>query len=77
MEIMDNSSRNPVIIISADEVAAWLRTKADEAGFADRSMCAVQVTVEHPFVGGTNYHGECPKLVVMVSNIRDSRDPGQ
>lgn len=77
MEIIDNSSRNPVIIISAEEVAAWLRTKADEAGFPDRAMCAVQVTVEHPFVGGTNYHGECPKLVVMVSNIKGDRVPGQ
>lgn len=73
MEIRENSGRNPLIVISADEVAAWLRSKADEAGFGDRAMCAIQINVEYPFQGDTKFHGECPQLVVMVSNIKGDR----
>lgn len=68
MEIRDNSSRNPIIIISEEEVQAWLRQKADEAGFADRGMCAVQVLED-----GALLSNGIPQLTVMVSNIRDSR----
>lgn len=73
MEIRENSGRNPIIIISEEEVQAWLRQKADEAGFADRSMCAVQANLEN---GALLLHG-VPQLTVMVSNIRDSRPAGQ
>jgi len=71
MEIRDNGGRNPIIIISEEEVEAWLRQKADEAGFADCTMCAAQVSL-----GGVSTLG-IPQLVVMVSNIRGSRAPGQ
>lgn len=78
MEIQNNGTQNPLLIISAAEVATWLRTKADEAGFADRELCSVQITVEQPFTGGWRYHHECPVLVAMVSNIKNSRKlPGQ
>lgn len=73
MEIRTNGKANPLIVVSADEVAAWLRTKADEAGFADRSMGAIQISVVFPFADGTTFHGECPSLVAMVSNIPNSR----
>lgn len=73
MEIRDDGKRNPLIVISADEVAAWLRAKADEAGFSDRAMNAVQINVTFPFTEGAVYHGECPSLVAMVSNIPNSR----
>lgn len=64
---------NPLLIISAEEVREWLRSKADAAGYGDRAVCAVQITVEHPFTGGATFHHECPALVVMVSNIERSR----
>lgn len=72
-EVRENSGRNPLLIVSADEVGAWLRQKADEAGFADRALCAVQISVEQAFASGVTYHLECPKLVVMVSNVAGTR----
>ena len=74
MEIRDNGRENPLLIIPVDEVIAWLRGRADDAGYADREMCAVQITVEIPFVEGKTFHHECPSLVVMVSNIKNSSD---
>ncbi len=71
MEIRENSGRNPIIIISEEEVQAWLRQKADEAGFSDRTMSAVQARLEG---GAVLLHG-VPELTVMVSNIRGSRTP--
>ena len=73
MEIRDDGKTNPLLIVSAEEVITWLRTKADEAGYADRSMSAIQISVDQPFEGGKTYHHEPPALVVMVSNIKDSR----
>lgn len=70
---IDNGRTNPLIVISTEEVVAWLRSKADEAGYSDRAICAIQIRVEQPFEGGKNYHHEPPELVVMVSNIKDSR----
>lgn len=67
MEIHENSGRNPIIIISEEEVQAWLRQKADEAGFADRQLCAVQARLED---GALLLHG-VPQLTLMVSNISD------
>lgn len=77
MEIRDDGRMNPLVIVSPDEVVAWLRERADAAGFADRQLCAVQISVEQPFEGGKTYHHEPPKLVVMVSNIKGSRTPEQ
>lgn len=74
-EIRDNGKLNPLIIVSPDEVLAWLRSKADEAGYADRELGAVQIDVKHPFSGGITYHHEVPSLVIMVSNIPNSREP--
>ena len=72
MEIRDDG-RNPLIIISAKEVHDWLRQKADEAGYADRETCAVQLNTEFPMVGDATFHSECPSLVIMVSNIKGSK----
>lgn len=64
---------NPLIIVEPDEVKAWLRQMADNMGFADRETCAFQITVTHPFEGGTTYHHEAPELLIMVSGIPNSR----
>lgn len=60
---------NPLICIPHDYFVAWLRQVANELGFADREMVAVQYT---------SHQGEpifaVPKdLVVMLSNIPNSR----
>ncbi len=69
MEVRDNGS-NPLVVISPDEVLAWLRQKADEAGFADRATCAVQGAFRS---GDEMFRWEPPELVIMVSNIPCSR----
>lgn len=73
MEVKNDGVRNPLIVVDQDEVLAWLREKADAAGFADRELCAVQITVNQPFEGGKTYHFEPPMLIAMVSNIPNSR----
>lgn len=70
MQIKDNGLSNPLIVLTSDEVLAWLRSKADEAGYADREISAVQVTVTQAFDYGHLTHLECPSLAVMVSNIK-------
>lgn len=67
MDIRENSGKNQLIIISGEEVKSWLRQKADEAGFSDRQLCAVQASLDN---GALLLHG-VPQIVVMVSNIRD------
>lgn len=67
MEIRENSGRNPIIIISADELKTWIRQKADEAGFADRQLCLVQTSLD----GDDTVLQGIPQVVVMVSNISD------
>ena len=71
MKIRDDGSSNPLIIISPDEVLAWLRQKADEAGYADRETCTVQSSfrVQDP----ASFRYEAPELILMVSNIKGSR----
>lgn len=64
---------NPLIVVNPDRVLRWLRELADELGYGDRVSCAVQVSVEHPFAEGKNFHNECPTLVLMVSNIARSK----
>lgn len=73
MEIRENSGRNPLIIISPDEFKEWVRQKANEAGFADRQLCAVQTSLE----GDDHLLHGLPQVVVMVSNIRDTAAAGQ
>lgn len=73
MEIRDNGAHNPLIIISSEEVATWLRERADAAGYSDRAISAIQLSVEQPFGNGRTSHYEVPTLTVMVSNIRNSR----
>lgn len=75
MEIRDNGRTNPLLFFSPDEVLAWLREKADAAGYADRETSAVQIGVEAPFEGGRRVHLAVPELVLMVSNIKGSRTP--
>lgn len=70
MEIRDDGKTNPLIIVSPDEVVAWLKTKVAEAGYGDHEICGIQITVTQPFQGGKTYHHEPPELVVMVSNIK-------
>ena len=65
MEIHDDGKRNPMVTVTEDEVLAWLRTKADEAGYADRQMVWV---ISQNADRGT----ECG-FVIMVSNIKGSR----
>lgn len=71
MEIRDDG-RNPLIIISPDEVVAWLRQKADEAGYADRATCAVQASFR--VQDEASFRWEAPELVLMVSNVKNSRN---
>lgn len=72
-QIIDNGTLNPVIIISREQVMQWIRKVCDDAGYADRELSWVQLSVEHEFAFGTSYHHECPKLLAMVSNIPNSR----
>jgi len=73
--VLERGTSNPMIVVSRDEVLEFLRAKADEAGFADRESCAVQITVEYEFGAGLKYHHEVPELLIMVSNIPNSRKP--
>lgn len=74
-KVVRQGSYNPLIVVEPEEVVAWLRSVADQHGFADRASCAVQISVEQPFEGGKTYHAEPPKLVFMVSNVPGSRTP--
>lgn len=58
--IKDNS--NPIISIGADDLMKFLRLIADEQGFEDRSLEAVQIIVEGKAVN------TLPKIVFMVSS---------
>lgn len=59
---------NPLIVVGPQEVADWLRSLADAAGFADRASCVVQVKDSDG-----NVTLGSPELVLMVSNIANSR----
>lgn len=75
MEVRDDGRLNPYVILSQEDVLAWLRDRVDAAGYADRTLLGCQITVENPFNGGTSFHHEVPKLVLMVSNIKGSHRP--
>lgn len=64
---IQRGSLNPVIVIEEHEIAAWLREKVNEAGFADRELSAVQIMIE-----GKPYCMGYPELSVMVSNVPGS-----
>lgn len=71
---------NPRIMVTPDEVNAWLRSIADAHGFKDRESVAVQIAWDE--MSGEapgDYHREVrlavPELIVMVSNIPNSRVP--
>lgn len=70
MKVLDDGKTNPLLVIEAEEVAAWLLSKAYEAGYGDRGLSAVQVQFDGP--EGGHYVG-VPRLVAMVSNIPNSR----
>lgn len=74
VKIIDKGG-NPLIVMEPEDVLAWLREKADGAGYADRQGCMVQVSVTQPFAADKTYHGECPTLTYMVSNIPATREP--
>jgi hypothetical protein len=71
MRVIDNGDRNPIIVLEPDDVAAWLRQKADEAGYSDRAASAVQVTFD--FDDEKVQYFVTPELAIMVSNIPNSR----
>lgn len=70
MEIRDNGTRNPLIFLLKEDLRAWLRQKADEAGYSDRALCAVQTETDE---SEGLLHG-LPTIVLMVSNISNSRE---
>jgi hypothetical protein len=70
--VVADGGRNPLVIVSADQVKKWLREIADAAGYGDRATCAFQLNVETDFYE-KNYHAEAPSLTIMVSNIPNSR----
>jgi hypothetical protein len=71
--IIRHGDSNPMVCISRAMVWAWVRKVCDDAGYSDRELCAVQISVEFPFADGSRFHLECPRLVAMVSNIPNSR----
>lgn len=73
MEVIDDGKLNPRIVITTGDVLLWLRKIADEKGYADRALSAVQIQVQLEFGAGMKVHNEVPQLVLMVSNIANSR----
>lgn len=69
MEVKDDGKLNPIIVISPDEFLDWVRQKADEAGFGDRQLCAIQTSLD----GDDTVLQGAPQVVVMASNIAGSR----
>lgn len=73
-QVIDNGVSNPLLVVSPEEVTAWLRSLADAHGFSDRAGHAVQTAVRG-LPGGQQ--DVCllaaPELVYMVSNIPQSR----
>ena len=71
--VIRDGDSNPRIVVRSERVKEWLRLLADEAGFADRETCMFQLNVDRPFGTGITYHHEAPTLIIMVSNIENSR----
>lgn len=69
-----DSRANPLVVVEPDEVTAWLRGLADQLGLSDRVACAVQVDFPLSTDKPTPEHiASPPRLVLMVSNIPNSR----
>lgn len=66
--VPDRGTSNPLIVVSKEEVAHWLRQLADEAGFSDRETCAYQTKINQ-----ADFCWDTPELIIMVSNIANSR----
>jgi flavin-dependent dehydrogenase len=74
MRIVDDGKSNPIIIMERHDVLDWLRAKADNAGYSDRTGSAVQIVVNTPFSEGTRHHLDVPELAYMVSNIPQAKE---
>lgn len=75
-EVLDVGKQNPRILVTPDEVSAWLRSIADAHGFKDRESVAVQIAwTDNDALGGREIRHVVPELIVMVSNIPNSRVP--
>lgn len=76
VEIIRRGNLNPLIKVSKDEVYDWLRGLADANGLSDRAVCAVQFTYD-PLDGDPQTWNDLPDVVLMVSNIENSRGSNQ
>lgn len=67
-EVYDGDGvRNIHVVISADELQAWIRERVNAAGLAGHRVLGVQLLVEQPFGDGMRVHAKTPRLAVMVS----------
>jgi hypothetical protein len=64
MEVIDDGSTNPKIIISPEEVVAWLKQKVAEAGYPDRSLSLFQSAFRSH--DPPQYLYEVPELLVVI-----------
>lgn len=78
VKIIRDDGTNPILEISAAELTAFCRAKADQAGFADRSMGPIQISVDAskwekiPDDKQLHHWGALP-ITLMVSNVADIR----
>lgn len=70
-----DDGHNPMIVVSQQQVMDWLRTLADEAGYADRETCAFQTAFEAINGSQRDFRNDVPELLIMVSNVKNSRKP--
>lgn len=72
IHVHDNGTTNPLIEIEEGVLLNWLRDIADQAGYADRIMSALQIKV-HMGDGAYKTFIDVPRMTLMVSNIVGSR----
>lgn len=70
-EVID-TGRNPLIVVSPEQVSDWLIAIGDAAGYSDRSATAVQIKVKS-ILDEEFIRLGVPQLVLMVSNVPNSR----
>lgn len=75
-EVIDNKRQNPLIVVTPEETAMWLRQLADDLGYSDRASAHIQVAVTDAF-GERRILNGAPELVLMVSNIPNSREKAE
>jgi len=76
VEVINTGTNNPLIVINRDEFMKWLRQMADQAGFTNRPIVAIQLNLHYQpqdTDGSFLYHAPPDKIVVMVSNIKEWR----